>query len=113
MLYYVTNSIPFWGMSLHRQARSVQPWRPMAQAARCGRSVGSVMAPAHASSVGRSAVLSLKARQECGRCAEPNKPFQPWRGEMSEPAISDTLDSPVKGLFCEEERKEKTYGLRA
>ena len=40
---------------------------------------------------------ALKARQESGRCAEPNKPIQPWRGEMSETAVSDTLHSPVKG----------------
>src|SRR5215469_1936926 len=99
-------------MSLREQARSVQPWRPMAQAARCGRSVDSVTAPVHASSVGRSAVLSLKARQESGRCAEPNKPFQPWRREMSERASSDTLHCPVKGLFWEEERKEEADGLR-
>ncbi len=94
---YVTNSIPKIGMSLRKQARSVQPRHPMAQAARCGCSVGSVMAPAHASSVCRSAALALKARQESGRCAEPNKPTQPWRGEMSEAAASDTLHSPVKG----------------
>src|SRR6266567_2281206 len=56
------------------------------------------MAPAHASSVCRSAALALKARQESGRCAEPNKPIQPWRGEMSEKAVPDTLHSPVKGL---------------
>jgi len=55
------------------------------------------MAPAHASSVCRSAALALKARQESGRCAELHKPIQPWRGEMSETAVSDTLYSPVKG----------------
>src|SRR6266566_9993676 len=85
-------------MSLRKLARSVQPQHLMAQATRCGCSVGSVMAPAHASSVCRSAALALKARQESGRCAEPNKPIQPWRGEMSEKAVPDTLHSPVKGL---------------
>src|SRR5712691_1999173 len=84
-------------MSLRKQARSVQPQHPMAPAARGGCSVGSVMAPANASSVGRSAARALKARQESGRCAEPNKPIQPWRGEMPETAVSDTLYSPVKG----------------
>ena len=94
-------------MSLRKQARRVQPQHPMAQAARCGCSVGSVMAPAHASSVGRSAALALKARQELGRCAEPTKPTQLWRGEMSEKAVSDTLYSPVKGP----ERGNKAWSL--
>jgi hypothetical protein len=95
--FLVTNSISFKGMSLRKLARSVQPQHPMAQAARCGCSVGSVMAPAHASSVRRSAALALKARQESGRCAEQNKPTQHWRGEMSEKAASDASHGPVKG----------------
>jgi hypothetical protein len=95
-------------MSLRKQARSVQPQHPMAQVARCGCSVGSVMAPANASSVCRPAALALKARQESGRCAELNKPIQPWRGEMSETAISDALHSPVKGP-----ERGKKYGLCA
>src|SRR5438445_3771573 len=93
-------------MSLREQARSVQPQHPMAQAARSGCSVGSVMAPANASSVCRSAALALKARQESGRCAEPYKPIQPWRGEMAELVGSATLHSPVKGP-----ERGKKYGL--
>ena len=59
-----------------------------------------------ATSVRRSVALSLKARQESGRCEEPNKPFQPWRGEPPEHAGSGASDSPVKGP-----EREKNHGL--
>src|SRR5260370_7227094 len=55
------------------------------------------MALANASSVRRSAALSLKARQESGGCEKPNKPFQPWRGEMSGDAALAASYSPLRG----------------
>src|SRR5260370_39006207 len=63
------------------------------------------MALANASSVRRSAALSLKARQESGRCEEPNKPFQPWRGEMSGDAASDASYSPLRGPARERQHR--------
>src|SRR5260370_9768881 len=67
------------------------------------------MAPPNASSVRSPAALSLKARQESGRCEEPNKPFQPWRGEMSGDAASDASYSPLRGPARERKHRD---GLR-
>src|SRR5205085_8503537 len=80
-----------------KQEIRTQHKRIIDQAARCRRSVVTFIAQENASSVCRSAALALKARQELGRCEVTNKPTQPWRGEMSEKAVSDTLYSPVKG----------------